>query len=108
MSIIVTKNIVCNCNIDKNLGIYSLPKKTLHKKLNSLMYKCSNPLNYHKKQCVVFWDYIDTFNDNIETIQYGIKMIKTNDDDNNGEFGLYNCLENEDHTVVFDECKIYE
>ena len=56
----------------------------------------------------MFWDYIDTFNDNIETIQYGIEMIKTNDDDNNGEFGLYNCLENEDHTVVFDECKIYE
>ena len=73
--------------------------------MNKLMNKCSNPLNYHKKSCIAFWDYVDKFNQNIESISYEIEHMTTNDSDL--DFNLTAC-DQDDGTFIADECKVFD
>lgn len=99
----------CFCTVlnskRSHLGIYNIPRKQINKKFDRLMNKCSNPLNYHKKSCIVFWDYVDEFNHNIDRISYEIENMDTKDTDI--DFKLKTCEQN-DGTLILDECKVFD
>lgn len=98
--------VIIQCNNKSNLGIYHIPRKNINPNFNKLVNKCSNPLNYHKKSCIAFWDYIDKFNQNIESISYEIENMHTNDSDR--DFKLKACEQNNDGTFIPDECKVFD
>lgn len=98
--------VAIQCNNRSNLGIYHIPRKNINPNFNKLVNKCSNPLNYHKKSCIAFWDYIDKFNQNIESISYEIENMDTNDSDL--DFKLKTCDQNDDGTFILDECKVFD
>ena len=100
-----TRIVVIQCNNRSNLGIYHIPRKNINPNFNKLVNKCSNPLNYHKKSCIAFWDYIDKFNQNIESISYEIENMDTNDSD--FDFELKGC-DQSDGTFILDECKVFD
>jgi hypothetical protein len=98
--------VVVHCNNRSRLGIYNIPRKNINPNFKKLVNKCSNPLNYHKKSCIAFWDYIDKFNQNIDSISYEIETMDTNNSD--FDFNLKACDQNDDGTFILDECKVFD
>ena len=103
--------IKCICinkiNSKTNLGIYNVPRKNINESVNKLINKCSNPLNYHKKSCIAFWNYVDKFNEDINTVKYEIEQMTIKNDNTESYFDLQSCIQNDD-TFIADECKIYD
>ena len=97
-----------NINSKKKIGIYNVPRKNINESVNNLINKCSNPLNYHKKSCIAFWNYVDKFNEDINTVKYEIEQMTTENDNTESYFDLQSCVQNDDDTFIADECKIYD
>ena len=87
-----------NSNLD---SLYFPERKTVNPKLNHMIIKCSNPLLKDKKECVVLWNELNNFNKQIDTLEYSIKNLDTNQINN---FILDKTCD-DDLTL---ECRIYE
>lgn len=105
----VNMRVVCEYNV-----LLTKSAIRLNPKIQKMVIKCSNPLMRHTKECSMFWSEVETFNDKILKMEYGINKVeelitnRVNGEEENLDFcsktQSEECLENSG----LDGCKTYD